>query len=123
VLRAGALALGLAAHPVNPLAPAILIGMAVLLAAGDTAGQLAANERLMRLATGPGVLAFQSHYVVRNVGAYTGGVAASSVVLLLGGYPAFAILFALAAGGRLAAARTVEVTAPAPTRDAEATPA
>ena len=123
LLRAGALALGLAAHPVNPLAPAILIGMAVLLAAGDAAGQLSANERLMRLATGPGVLAFQSHYVVRNVGAYTGGVAASSVVLLLGGYPAFAILFALAAGGRLAAARTVEVTEPARSHDAEATPA
>ena len=123
LLRAGALALGLAAHPVNPLAPAILIGMAVLLAAGDAAGQLSANERLMRLATGPGVLAFQSHYVVHNVGAYTGGVAASSVVLLLGGYPAFAILFALAAGGRLAAARTVEVTEPARTHDAEATPA
>lgn len=114
VLRAGALVLGLAAHPVNPLAPAVLVAIAVLLAAGDTAGQLAANERLMRLATGPGVLAFQSHFVVRNIGAYTGGVAASSVVMLLGGYPAFAILFVLAATGRLAAARATEISRPVP---------
>jgi hypothetical protein len=117
LLRAGALTLGLAAHPANPLAPAVLVGVAILLAAGDTAGQLAANERLMRLATGPGVLAFQSHFVVRNVGAYTGGVAASSVVMLLGGYPAFAILFVLAATGRLAAARATEVTTRAAPRD------
>ena len=54
----------------------VLILVAVLMAAGDTAGQLAANERLFRLATGPGVLAFQSHFVVHNVGAYAGGVAA-----------------------------------------------
>lgn len=116
-LRALALVLGLAAHPANPVAPGVLVAMAILLAAGDTAGQLAANERLMRLATGPGVLAFQSHFVVRNVGAYTGGVAASSAVMLLGGYPAFAILFILAAGGRLAAARATEVSARAGTRD------
>jgi hypothetical protein len=110
VLRSLALFLGLAAHPVNPVAPGILVAIAVLLAAGDTAGQLAANERLMRLATGPGVLAFQSHFVVRNVGAYTGGVAASSLVMLLGGYPAFAILFVGAGVGRLAAARATEVS-------------
>jgi hypothetical protein len=97
--------------------------MAILLAAGDTAGQLSANERLMRLATGPGVLAFQSHYVVRNVGAYTGGVAASSTVMLLGGYPAFAILFVLAATGRLAAARATEVSAPRVGTQPEGSPA
>jgi hypothetical protein len=120
LLRALALGLGLSAHPANPLAPAVLVAMAILLAAGDTAGQLSANERLMRLATGPGVLAFQSHFVVRNVGAYTGGVAASSAVMLLGGYPAFAILFVLAATGRLAAARATEVSVPAQTREREA---
>jgi MFS family permease len=123
LLRALALGLGLAAHPANPLAPAILVAMAILLAAGDTAGQLSANERLMRLATGPGVLAFQSHYVVRNVGAYTGGVAASSTVMLLGGYPAFAILFVLAATGRLAAARATEVSAPRVGTQPEGSPA
>ena len=113
LLRGFALFLGLAAHPINPFAPAVLIVVAVLMAVGDTAGQLAANERLFRLATGPGVLAFQSHFVVRNVGAYTGGVAISSIVMLLGGYPAFAILFAAAGIGRFTAARVTEITAPA----------
>jgi len=110
LLRSFALLLGLAAHPANPAAPLVLILIAVLLAAGDTAGQLAANERLFRLATGPGVLAFQSHFVVRNVGAYTGGVATSSLIMLLGGYPAFAILFIGAGLGRLAAFRATEVS-------------
>jgi hypothetical protein len=109
LLRAGALLLGLAAHPANPLAPLVLVVIAILMAAGDTAGQLSANERLFRLATGPGVLAFQSHFVVRNVGAYAGGVVASSVVMLLGGYPAFAVLFVSAALGRVGAARATEV--------------
>ena len=108
VLRSAALFLGLAAHPVNPFAPAVLVVVAVLLAMGDTAGQLAANERLMRLATGPNVLAFQSHFVVRIVGAYTGGIAASSLVMLLGGYAAFAILFVSAGLVRAAAARATE---------------
>jgi hypothetical protein len=110
VLRGVALFVGLAAHPMNPYAPVVLVLVAVLMAAGDTAGQLAANERLFRLATGPGVLAFQSHFVVRNVGAYTGGVAAASVVMLLGGWPAFAILFAAAGIGRFTAARVTEVS-------------
>lgn len=105
LLRGCALFLGLAAHPANPFAPWVLIGIAVLLAAGDTAGQLAANERLMRLATGPDVLAFQSHFVVRNIGAYSGGVATSSAVMLLGGFPAFAILFVAAGVTRFVAAR------------------
>jgi MFS family permease len=115
LLRGGALLFGLAAAPMNPFAPLVLVLVAILMAAGDTAGQLSANERLMRLATGPGVLAFQSHFVVRNVGAYTGGVAASSVIMLLGGYPAFAILFVAAGVGRFAAARATEISA-APAR-------
>ena len=120
LLRAFALFLGLAAHPANPVAPAVLVAVAILLAAGDTAGQLSANERLMRLATGPGVLAFQSHFVVRNVGAYTGGVAASSLIMLLGGWPAFAILFVMAGMGRVTAARMTEVTNGAPVPEARA---
>ena len=112
LLRGAALFLGLAAHPVNPLAPAVLVVVAFLLAAGDSAGQLSANERLMRLATGPDVLAFQSHFVVRNVGAYAGGVTASSMVMLIGGFPAFAILFVAAGVGRLVAARVIELPDP-----------
>lgn len=124
VLRGLALFLALAAHPANPLALAIVMAVAVLLAAGDTAGQLAANERLMRLATGPDVLAFQSRFVVRTVGAYAAGVGTSALVMLLGGWPAFAILFVGAGVGRFAAARATEVDAPAvqpaPSRAAEA---
>lgn len=113
LLRGVALFLALAAHPVNPFAPAVILVVAVALAAGDTAGQLAANERLMRLATGPDVLAFQSHFVLRIVGAYTGGVATASAVMLLGGWPAFAVLFAAAGAGRFAAARMTELPQPA----------
>ena len=110
LLRAAVLFLGLAAHPANPFAPAVLVLVTVLLAIGDTAGQLSANERLLRLATGPDVLAFQSHFVVRNIGAYTAGIATSSAVILLGGYPAFAILFAAAGITRLAAARAARAS-------------
>jgi len=110
LLRGIALFVGLAAHPANPFAPVVLVLMAILMAMGDTAGQLAANERLFRLATGPGVLAFQSHFVVRNVGAYCGGITASSLVMLLGGYPAFAFLFVAAGIGRFGAARATSVS-------------
>jgi hypothetical protein len=116
LLRGVALFIGLTAHPANPLAPVVLVAVAILLAAGDTAGQLSANERLMRLATGPDVLAFQSHFVMKNVGAYSGGVAASSAVMLLGGFPAFAILFVVAGVGRFAAARATELPEPASER-------
>jgi hypothetical protein len=109
ILRAGALAVALGAHPANPFAPVVVLVVAIALAAGDTAGQLAANERLMRLATGPDVLAFQSRFVVRTVGAYAGGVAIASSVMLLGGFPAFALLFVGAGLVRGAAARAVDV--------------
>ncbi len=110
LLRAGALLLGLAAHPANPVAPAILLLMAILMAAGDTAGQLSANERLFRLATGPSVIAFQSRFVVRNVLAYTIGLLTASGVLLIGGYVAFAILFGGAGSVRLVASRFTELS-------------
>jgi hypothetical protein len=109
LLRSAALFAGLAAHPANPSAPAVVLGVAVLLAIGDAAGQLAANERLLRLATGPDVIAFQSHYIVRNVAGYTGGVLTGSAVLLFGGYPAFAVLFVAAGLTRIVAARRTEV--------------
>ncbi len=105
VLRGVALLAGLGAHPANPYASLVLLGVAVLLAAGDTAGQLAANERLFRLATGPSVIAFQSRFVVPNVSAYALGLLAGSGVMLIGGYPAFAILFGAAGIVRFGAAR------------------
>ena len=39
------------------------------------------------------MIAFQSRFVVHNVVAYAGGLMAGSGVMLIGGYPAFAILF------------------------------
>lgn len=110
LLRSGALLLGLAAHPANPFAPLILLIIAVLMAAGDTAGQLSANERLFRLATGPSVIAFQSRFVVRNVVAYGIGLLTGSAVMLIGGYVAFAILFAGAGSVRFVASRFTEVS-------------
>ena len=112
LLRGGALLLGLAAHPANPVAGVVLLVVAVLLAAGDTAGQLSSNERLFRLATGPSVIAFQSRFVVHNVAAYSGGLLAGSGVMLIGGYPAFAILFGSAGLVRFAAARATELSRP-----------
>lgn len=105
LLRGVALLLGLAAHPANPYAPAVLVVIAMAMAAGDTAGQLSANERLFRLATGPEVIAFQSHFVVRYVLAYGGGLLGGSAIMLMGGYPAFAILFGGAGLVRLTASR------------------
>ena len=84
--------------------------MAVMMAAGDTAGQLSANERLFRLATGPSVIAFQSRFVIRNVAAYTIGLLTASGVLLIGGYVAFAILFGGAGTVRLVASRVTEIS-------------
>ena len=110
LLRAGALFLALAAHPANPYAPLILLIVAVLMAAGDTAGQLSANERLFRLAIGPSVIAFQSRYVLRNVAGYAGGLVTGSGVLLIGGYPAFAVLFASAGAVRFWAARVTQLS-------------
>jgi hypothetical protein len=126
LLRGAALLLGVAAHPAVPIAPLVLLVVAVLLAAGDTAGQLSANERLFRLATGPTVIAFQSRFVTRYVAAYSGGLLAGSAVMLLGGYPAFLILFVAAAATRFTAAwqtevspRTVILAAPPRVADAE----
>ena len=109
-LRAFALLLGLIAYPANPLAPLILLLIAVMMAAGDTAGQLSANERLFRLATGPSVIAFQSRFVLRNVAAYSIGLLTASGVLLIGGYTAFAILFAGAGSVRFVASRFTEIS-------------
>jgi hypothetical protein len=114
VLRGAALCLGIAAHPANPIAPLLVLVVAVLMAAGDTAGQLSANERLFRLATGPDVIAFQSGNVIRNVAAYALGLVAGAAVMLFGGYPPFALLFGAAGAVRLVAARVTEVTPQVP---------
>ena len=112
LLRGGGLLLGLAAHPANPASGLVVLVVAMLLAAGDAAGQLSANERLFRLATGPSVIAFQSRFVVHNVVAYSIGLVVGSGVMLIGGYPAFAILFGSAGLARFGAAKATEVSRP-----------
>jgi hypothetical protein len=84
----------------------------ILMAAGDSAGQLSANERVFRLATGPSVIAFQSGNVVRNVAAYGIGLLGGALVMLFGGYPSFALLFVASGTTRFVAARQTEVTPP-----------
>ena len=111
LLRGVALLSAVGAYPDNPLAPLIVLLVAVLMAAGDAAGQLSANERLFRLATGPSVIAFQSGNVLRNVAAYSLGLTAGSVVMLVGGYASFAVLFVAAGAARLVAGHQAEVTA------------
>lgn len=111
ILRGAALFAAVTAHPANPLAPLVLLLVAFLMAAGDAAGQLSANERLFRLATGPSVIAFQSGNVLRNVAAYGVGLSAGALVMLFGGYAAFAILFVASGTTRFVAARRTEVTA------------
>jgi len=110
LIRGTALFVALAAFPANPLAPAILIVVAILLAVGDTAGQLSANERLYRLAVGPSVIAFQVRFVLANVGCYTAGMVVAATVMLLGGFPSFAILFGSAGTVRFLAARYTELS-------------
>ena len=110
LLRGTALTLALAAAPGFAFAPLVLVVVAVLLAAGDTAGQLSANERLFRLATGPSVIAFQSHFIVRNTLFYAGGMLAGSAVMLLGGYVGFALLFGASGAVRFGAAQQTELS-------------
>lgn len=112
LLRGAALWSGVLAFPGNPVAPLVLIVVAILMAAGDSAGQLSANERLFRLATGPSVIAFQSGNVVRNVAAYGIGLLGGALVMLFGGYPSFALLFVASGTTRFVAARQTEVTPP-----------
>lgn len=111
LLRGTALTLALAAVPGFVFAPLVLVVVAILLAAGDTAGQLSANERLFRLATGPSVIAFQSHFVLRNTLFYAGGLLAGSAVMLVGGYLGFALLFGASGAVRFGAAQQTELSA------------
>jgi hypothetical protein len=110
LLRGTALTLALAAVPGFALAPLVLVAVAMLLAAGDTAGQLSANERLFRLATGPSVIAFQSHFVLRNTLFYAGGLLVGSAVMLIGGYAGFALLFGASGAVRFGAAQQTEIS-------------
>ena len=107
-LRAMAMAVPILALPGNPLAALLLCGSSMLGAAGFTTGQLAANERLFRLISGPSVIRHHGRYLARTSGAMAGAQLAGGAVLAVGGalgYPAFALLYGVSTALRIAAFR------------------
>ncbi|MDQ3996784.1 MAG: hypothetical protein M3303_07165, partial [Gemmatimonadota bacterium] len=62
-VRAGTMAAALLAFPGNPVAPALVIVLVAVLAAGDIAGQLSGTERFFRLTSGSSAIAHQGRYV------------------------------------------------------------
>ena len=112
VLRGGMLLLGLLAFPLNPFAPLIMAGLAVVVSAGYSSGVLASNERLLRLASGPQLIRAQGRFVAGTAIGATGGQFSSAALLALlpVGFPAFAILFAVSGLTRVALIPFVEVS-------------
>jgi hypothetical protein len=112
LLRGGTLLLGLLAFPLNPFAPLIMAFLAVVVSAGYSAGVLASNERLLRLASGPQLIRAQGGFVAGTAIGATGGQFSSAAVLALlpVGFPAFAILFAVSGLIRVVLIRFVEVS-------------
>jgi len=113
VLRGGGILLALLAFPGNPYASVILLVVAAIVAAGAAAHTLSANERLLRLTGGVGLITAQSRFVAGTAGGVTVGQLSSAGVLAVMpvGFPAFAILMIGSGLVRLALAARVEVSA------------
>jgi hypothetical protein len=113
VMRGGSMFLGLLAFPGMPLAWLLMCAIAVIASAGAAAATLAANERLMRLVPGDGLIGAQGRFVAGSALGQTSGQAANAVVLALAplGYPAFAGLFLVSGLTRLVVASRAEVSA------------
>jgi hypothetical protein len=112
VLRGGSMVVGLLAFPANPLAWAVLCLVAILAAAGASAGILASNERLLRLTGGVDLIGAQGRFVAGTAAGLTAGQFSSGAVLavLPLGYPAFALLFGVSGAVRLILAARAEVS-------------
>jgi MFS family permease len=107
-IRALAMISPLFALPAAPFAPVFLIAASMLGAIGFVFGQLAANEKLFRLISGPAVIRHHARYLARTSGAMTIGQVAGAGVIALGGplgYPFFAFLYAGSAMLRVVAYR------------------
>lgn len=107
-IRAAAMAAPILAFPGSALAPVFLYGSVILGAVGFANGQLAANERLYRLISGPAVIRHHGRFLARTSGAMAGAQVASGAVLAAAGtvgYPVFAILYAASTGLRVVAYR------------------
>ena len=113
VLRGGGILLGLLAFPANPLAWLVLLGVAVVVSAGASAGTLAANERLLRLTGGVDLIGAQSRFVAGTAAGITVGQlgSASILALLPVAFPTFALLMMGSGLVRLILATRVDVSA------------
>jgi hypothetical protein len=113
VLRGGGILLGLLAFPTNPVSPLVLLGVAVVVSAGASAGVLASNERLLRLTGGVNLIGAQSQFVAGTAAGLTAGQLSSAAVLVVlpVAFPTFAILMAGSGLVRLILATRIDVSA------------
>jgi hypothetical protein len=91
----------------------VLLGVAVVVSAGASAGVLASNERLLRLTGGVDLIAAQSRFVAGTAAGLTAGQLGSATVLVLlpVAFPTFAILMAGSGLVRLILATRIDVSA------------
>ncbi len=103
--------LALASFPENPAALLCFVLVALLVSAGGAIVQIATNERLFRLVSGPTVFTQQGRFVGITATATAAGQIAEAVLLAVApvGYPVFAVLFLSSGGVRLLAATRLPV--------------
>ena len=113
LMRGGSMLFGMLAFPGQPLAWLVICIVAIVASAGASAATLASNERLMRLAPGPGLLGAQGRFVAANALGMTAGQVANGVVLAFAplSYATFAGLFLVSGLTRFIVAARVEVSA------------
>ncbi|HEX8941183.1 MAG TPA: hypothetical protein VF763_13570 [Candidatus Limnocylindrales bacterium] len=110
--RGAGMVAGAAALPATAWAAPLVLAIAALMAAGEATGQLATNERIFRLAAGPGALVYQGRYVASNAAGSAAGQVAAVATMALGpaGYGSFAVLFVVSGLLRFVAAARLDVT-------------
>lgn len=103
--------LALASFPANPFALPCFVVVALLVSAGGAIVQMASNERLFRLVSGPTVFTQQGRFVGVTAAATAAGQVAGAALLAAApvGYPVFAALFLASGGVRLVAAARLPV--------------
>jgi hypothetical protein len=112
LLRGGSMLFGLLAFPGQPFAAVVICLVAIIASAGAAAGTLAANERLLRLTAGAGLIAAQGRFVAGNALGMTAGQVSNAIVLAFAplGYPTFAGLFLVSGLTRFIVASRAEVS-------------
>lgn len=112
LLRGGSMLFGLLAFPGQPFAAVVICIVAMVASAGAAAGTLAANERLLRLTAGAGLIAAQGRFVAGNALGMTAGQVSNAIVLAFAplGYPTFAGLFLVSGLTRFIVASRAEVS-------------